>query len=59
MSTISKVEREALEDIFITLSERKRFIDKVKSSRREMRKMLRHIFKLSKKQPKLPSHLSV
>jgi hypothetical protein len=59
MSTISKVERQALEEIFITLGERKRFLDRVKSSRKEMKKMLQHLFKHSKKETKFPTKLSV
>jgi hypothetical protein len=59
MSTFTKAEREGLEEIFITLSERKRFLDRVKSSRKEMFKILKHLFKSSKKNSKFNSHLSV
>ena len=59
MSTFTKAEREALEDIFISLSERKRFLEKVKSSRKEMFKLWKQIFKSSKKDSKVNSHLSI
>lgn len=59
MSTFTKAEREGLEDIFITLSERKRFLDRVKSSRKEMFKVWKQLFKSSKKDSKINSHLSI
>lgn len=59
MSTFTKAEREALEEIFISLSERKRFLEKVKSSRKEMFKLWKQIFKSSKKDSKINSHLSI
>jgi|GEM_PF-4899062 hypothetical protein len=59
MSTFTKAEREGLEEIFITLSERKRFLDRVKSSRKEMFKIWKHLFKSSKKNSKLNSRFFI
>lgn len=55
MSTLTKVERQALEDIFISLHERKNFLDKVKSSRKEMKKFLKNLVSITKKTYKTPS----
>jgi len=49
MSTLTKVERQALEDLFLSLGERRNFLDKVKASKKEMRRFLKNIFSLSKK----------
>lgn len=48
-SGISKAERQALEELFLTLGERKSFIDKLRSSRTNMKKFLKQVFKLTKK----------
>ncbi|MBE0492065.1 MAG: hypothetical protein IBX44_07420 [Sulfurospirillum sp.] len=56
MGTLSKTERQALDELFISMNERKSFINKLKSSRKEMRKIFKILFSFSKKTQHPISH---
>ena len=48
MSTLTQNERQALNDIFISMSEKQDFYSKLKEVRKELKTFLRYIFKNKK-----------
>lgn len=45
MSTLTKAERKALDELFITMHEKRDFLSKVRNSRREMIRIFRTLVK--------------
>lgn len=49
MSTLTKAERKALDELFITMHEKRDFLTKVRASRKEMLRMFRLLLKHTSK----------
>lgn len=49
MSTLTQNERQALNDIFLSMTEKENFVSKIKGARRELKYLFRLIFKNKKR----------